>query len=819
MSGQPEVRFEDVSQKVRSEAMKVMKIIEEGFKTDGSVIGVASKMEIYTAIYNACPLTNDTAKWNEIGNLFVKLLEEYITVVTKSCEQKTDEPRALLAHVCKKYEDFCVYLKVLKDFFLYIVRGNETIQVLQRLLEASSVGQATDKKLSPRDQLTACGIQVLAQSEFRKFLVVAVTPATLKVLDERRLQHNSRTLPAAGRGEEGTRATVAVGDEDFELIKKAVKLYKDLGNQIFDEMEKQLLLQCSEFYKQHSIGWLESFGCYDFFRKSALARQYESEAGNIVHSNAEASVAAMLFEFDIASTKEHQEQVLAKTTGIVCLLQAYSEGYQPSFSKENSCQEDGVVAPLKIIFSMLQHVDPEDRGKRKEKVTGLDGTKHGLVPLQKALSAFIPKELSTVCDALEIPPAVEGGPPAKPKPLEYIKQVIVLKEKYDFLVLSAFNDDRRFHKAVQTCFEEYINKDKGRVAEFLSLYLHSVMKKSVKGNEDYDATISQCMNILTLTRDKDMFFEYYKKHFAMRLLGARDNLNKDSELIFLAMLKERVGVHQAHHLEKMFKDIEISTDMLDAFKREMKHKAWPPGPPLIDLAETVVVTVGHWPKGYTAQGAQPRELLPTCEAFKEFYVKQHSGRRLNWDMSKGRAEVEFRSYKLEVSTYQMCILLAVQEQRQMGVKQLQESLNLDDRTMKRHLHPLCTKDKRKNAFNELLSHDKDTNTVQVNGSFKSKTKKPSFMPEGAGPADDKAAQQDNADIQEKRKFEMRAALVRVMKSEKTVTSQQCMSKAIAQLSQRFQPQPRDMKQQIERLIEQEFFKRDDSDRNILVYLA
>ena len=67
MSGQPEVRFEDVSQKVhcplclvvaesshlpfepaqvRSEAMKVMKIIEEGFRTDGSVIGVASRMEM-----------------------------------------------------------------------------------------------------------------------------------------------------------------------------------------------------------------------------------------------------------------------------------------------------------------------------------------------------------------------------------------------------------------------------------------------------------------------------------------------------------------------------------------------------------------------------------------------------------------------------------------------------------------------------------------------------------------------------------------------------------------------------------------------------
>lgn len=812
--------FEAVKQKVEAEAQKVRDIIEGGFQSSG-VIGVASKMDIYTAIYNVCPLTNDTSRWNQIGDLFIKLLKDYIEVVTRSCEAKRDEPRTLLAHVCKKYDDYNVYLKVLTQFFLYIGRWIETIQVLSSLTETSPSSQRDGPKISPKDQMTACGIQVLARADvFRKFLDEAVTPATLRVVDERRTQHNSKALPPSGRGEVGTVATVQGGDPDFSLMARTVKLYKDLGNGIFEGLEQLLLGQCSEFYKAQSLGWLEDFGCYDYFRKGHLARQFEQESGTICLP--QTSVASLLFQFDVAATSDHQDRVLAKSTGVVQLLQAYSEGWQPSFTKENCQQEDGVVAPLKVMFTMLQHVDPEDRNKRKEKVTGLDGAKHGLVPMQNALASFIPKELSAQCDALEIPPAPKGeDKPAKPRPLEYIKQVIGLKEKYDFLVLSALNDDRRFHKAVQTCFEQYINKEKGRVAEFLSLYLHSVMKKSAKGNEDYDTVISQCMNILTLTRDKDMFFEYYKKHFAMRLLGDRNQLNKDSELIFLAMLKERVGVHQAHHLEKMFKDIEISDDLIRDFKQLMEAEAskWPPGPPLIDLGETVVVTVGHWPKGYTAQGAQPRELLPTCEAFKKFYVDKHSGRRLSWDMSKGRAELGFKNAKIEVSTYQMCILLSVNEQTCVTRKALQEQLNLDKRVLDRNLNALCQGDRKKKMWSELLSLDKTTDMVSVNSGFKSKIKKCSFMPEAANAGDAVEQQKMDVDIQEKRKFEMRAALVRVMKTEKTCTLQLCMSKAISQLSTRFVPVPRDMKTQIERLIEQEFFKRDDGDRNTLVYLA
>lgn len=811
--------FKEVSEKVTKQAEIVYGIVEDDFNEGSRQISVASKMEMFTAIYNVCPLTNDTTRWNEIGTLFINLLQQYIDVITAGCETKKHDPRALLEHVWKKYGHYNVYLKVLKQFFLYIGRWTETVKVLSELLQAACAGGGDGLKLTAGDQLITCGIEVLARSKFAKFLVEAVTPATLRIVEERRTQHNNKTLaPPAKSSEtsETSKALISSSDEDFNKLANTVKLYRDLRGKIFEELQKELVQQCSKFYEQQSLGWLEAFGCYDFFRKSQLARQYEHEICTMCLPDT--STALLLFKFDIKATRDHQEQVLAKATGIKQLLQAYSEGYDPKFIAADVVkQEDGVVAPLHVIFSMLQHVDPEDRARRNEQTADLDGAKHGLVPLQNALSEFIPLELSIQCDHLEQP---KDGT-SKPRPLEYVRQVIYLKEKWDFLVVAALGDDRRFHKMVQTCFEKYINKEKARMAEFLSLYLHSIMKKSVKGNEDYDSVMSQCMSILTLTRDKDLFFEHYKRHFAMRLLGDRNSLNQDSERIFLTMLKERVGVHEAHHLEKMFKDIEISTDLLHEFKEKMKTEPWPPGPPLIDLAETVVVTVGHWPKGYTAQGAQPRELIPTCEAFKKFYIDKHNGRRLNWDMSKGRAEVSFKSAKIEVSTYQMCILLAMNEAQQMTMPQLRETLGLDDKLLKRHVFALSksTAKNGKKMWPELLRLDKETEMLTVNTSFKSLVKKCSFVPEGAGPQDAQDQSKTDGFVQEQRKFEMRAALVRVMKSKKKCNIQNLISEATSILLTRFSPEPRPIKMQVERLIEQEYFKRDDDDRQVLHYLA
>jgi hypothetical protein len=72
--------------------------------------------------------------------------------------------------------------------------------------------------------------------------------------------------------------------------------------------------------------------------------------------------------------------------------------------------------------------------------------------------------------------------------------------------------------------------------EFLCVFLHNVMKKSAKGNDDHEnvravaaarkaarrcmqwayvqcdwQTTKECLEVITLVRDKDAFFEHYKR--------------------------------------------------------------------------------------------------------------------------------------------------------------------------------------------------------------------------------------------------------------------------------------------------------------------
>ena len=109
--------------------------------------------------------------------------------------------------------------------------------------------------------------------------------------------------------------------------------------------------------------------------------------------------------------------------------------------------------------------------------------------------------------------------------------------------------------------------------------------------------------------------------------------------------------------------------------------------------------------------------------------------------------------------------------------------------------------------------------MQVNTSFKSRVPKASFIPDNAGPADMETRKQDNLEIQKSRKYEVQAALIRVMKAEKSCTEQQGLSKVISLLKDRFHPELRDLRREVESLIEQEYLQRDSSDRKMLTYLA
>ena len=64
-----------------------------------------------------------------------------------------------------------------------------------------------------------------------------------------------------------------------------------------------------------------------------------------------------------------------------------------------------------------------------------------------------------------------------------------------------------------------------------------------------------------------------------------------------------------------------------------------------------------------------------------------------------------------------------------------------------------------------------------------------------------------------------AAIVRTMKIRRMLSYQLLVNEVSLQLQNRFQAQPPLVKKRIDALIEQEYIKRDDTDRNVLQYIA
>ena len=74
-------------------------------------------------------------------------------------------------------------------------------------------------------------------------------------------------------------------------------------------------------------------------------------------------------------------------------------------------------------------------------------------------------------------------------------------------------------------------------------------------------------------------------------------------------------------------------------------------------------------------------------------------------------------------------------------------------------------------------------------------------------------------VEEDRKPQIEAAVVRVMKSRKALGHNEIVAEVTRQLSARFQPQPAAIKKRIESLIDREYLERDAQDRTLYRYVA
>mmetsp|Transcript_25321 Transcript_25321/g.80130 ORF Transcript_25321/g.80130 Transcript_25321/m.80130 type:complete len:107 (-) Transcript_25321:24-344(-) len=80
-------------------------------------------------------------------------------------------------------------------------------------------------------------------------------------------------------------------------------------------------------------------------------------------------------------------------------------------------------------------------------------------------------------------------------------------------------------------------------------------------------------------------------------------------------------------------------------------------------------------------------------------------------------------------------------------------------------------------------------------------------------------QETRQKVEEDRKPQIEAAVVRIMKARKVLDHNNIIAEVTRQLSARFMPNPSVIKKRIESLIEREFIERDKVDRKLYRYLA
>jgi cullin 3 len=427
--------------------------------------------------------------------------------------------------------------------------------------------------------------------------------------------------------------------------------------------------------------------------------------------------------------------------------------------------------------------------------------------------------------------------------ITWVEQILQLKKKYDRLWIEAFEKDAVMEKALEVSFQDFINANE-QSPEHLSLFLDEYLKRGGKdkNENEVDVLLDSGILLLQYLANKDKFETYYKKHMAKRLL-MKKSVSRDMERQVLSKMKMKIGNQFTQKLEGLIRDTELS-DNLNAQYKEHVNRLGDPDPKRIDL-DCRVLTTTVWPfealfkkdsdDGVRREYKYPAPVEKVRQRFQQFYLDKHTGRKLTWMPSLGDADLratfttggKTRRYELNVSTYGMIILMLFNDLTagdSLSFEQIQAETNIETPDLIRNLQSLSLVAKWRVLKKEPMSKDiKPTDKFYFNEDFSSQFLKIKVSVVAGGSSrvensEERRATQERID--NGRALVIEAAIVRIMKSRKTLTHHQLMTETLQQVLSRFSPDVNMIKKRIESLIDRDYLERGpDPTKPSYVYMA
>ncbi|CAI9736139.1 cullin-4A-like isoform X1 [Octopus vulgaris] len=403
------------------------------------------------------------------------------------------------------------------------------------------------------------------------------------------------------------------------------------------------------------------------------------------------------------------------------------------------------------------------------------------------------------------------------KDKELVQTLLDFKDKIDNINAVCFQKNDRFVNTMKESFEHFINQRQNKPAELIAKYVDYKLRAGNKEatEEELERLLDKIMVLFRFIHGKDMFEAFYKKDLAKRLIVGK-SASVDAEKSMLSKLKQECGAAFTSKLEGMFKDMELSKDIMLNFKHHMPARSQPGG---IDLTVNIL-TMGYWPTYPHMEVHLPVEMVQYQEIFKKFYLGKHSGRKLQWQPTLGhcvlKAEFSNGKKELQVSLFQTLCFLLFNDGDEFTFEDIKQATAIEDSELRRTLQSLAC-GKARVLLKVPKGRDvEDGDKFVFNDDFKHKLFRIKI-----NQIQMKETQEENTSTTEgvfqDRQYQVDAAIVRIMKTRKTLSHNLLISELYNQL--KFPVKPADLKKRIESLIDRDYMERDKDNPNTYHYVA
>ncbi|KAJ3223533.1 hypothetical protein HK099_001011 [Clydaea vesicula] len=619
---------------------------------------------------------------------------------------------------------------------------------------------------------------------------------------------------------------------DHFLMKKTIEmlLALDISREKFTnrswyhvEFEPHFLSASESYYELEGLEYLKECDCSEYLKRVEQRLKEEKDRIDRYLSHSTETKIIKIVENNLIKT--HVTSLIEmENSGLVSLI------------------TNNKLSDLNLMFKLFGRVENGHLEMRQQIQLHVQKL---IREINELHSGNFKTKLSNSNHSLNIPPITVLDSPIpplqpptnmQPNPIKWVQEVLNIKDKFDKILETCFERDKLFLNEFNVAFELVVNENP-KFPEFVSIFIDESLKKSIKGKseDEVDTLLDKTIVLFRYIAEKDVFERYYGQHLAKRLMHGKSQ-SEDAERNVISRLKVECGFHFTTKLEGMFKDMSTSHDLLQNFKEQTSQHA-----SQVDIS-VIVMTSTFWPISFNSKSTLilPEECQKIIKKFEGFYLTKHTGRKLTWLTNLGTFDIRG---EINMSPFAMSIIMmafnsnknsTAEEEEYIEYEKIKNLTDMQDNDLKKGLQSLSLgkykiliRERRNPKKKDIISTDRfklDVNFSSALNKIKIVNIQSSVV---TGDMNfEKGSMENETDrnktlerVENERKHQVEAAVVRVMKSNKKMEHNSLIGDVMKMLRIRFKPTVALVKKTIESLIERDYLMRDKNDRKIYHYLA